>query len=57
MELPQSSPETKFRFDSKTNKGILKQIETIEKWIFLFEFKEGKNFNHRNTSRILRIKI
>ncbi len=57
MEPPQSPLETKFRFDSKINKGILKQIETIEKWIFLFEFKEGENFNHRNTSRILRIKI
>ena len=57
METPQSPLETKFRFDSKINKGILKQIETIEKWIFLFEFKEGENFNHRNTSSILRIKI
>ncbi len=54
---PQSPPKTKFRFDSKINKGILKQIEIIEKWIFLFEFKEGENFNHRNTSSIMRIKI
>ena len=29
---PQSPPKKKFRFDSKINKGILKQIEIIEKF-------------------------
>jgi hypothetical protein len=32
-------------------------IETFEKYSFLFKFKEGENFNHRNTLSILRIKI
>jgi hypothetical protein len=32
-------------------------IETFEKCSFLFKFKEGENFNHRNTFSILRIKI
>jgi hypothetical protein len=31
--------------------------ETFEKCSFLFKFKECENFNHRNTLRILRIKI
>ena len=31
--------------------------ETFEKCIFLFAFKEGENFNHRNTLSISRIKI
>jgi len=31
--------------------------ETFEKASFLFKFKEGEKFNHRNTFRILRIKI
>jgi hypothetical protein len=31
--------------------------ETFEKCSFLFEFKEGENFNHRYTSSISRIKI
>jgi hypothetical protein len=31
--------------------------ETFEKGSFLFKFKEGENFNHRNTLNILRIKI
>jgi hypothetical protein len=57
MEPPLTPLETGFRFDPKVNKGILKQIETIEKWIFLFEIKEGENFNHRNTLSISRIKI
>jgi hypothetical protein len=29
--------------------------ETFEKRSFLFKFKEGENFNHRNTLSILRI--
>jgi len=33
------------------------KIETFEKEMFLFEFKDGENFNHRNTSSILRIEI
>jgi hypothetical protein len=32
-------------------------FETFEKYIFLFEFKEGENFNHRHTLSISRIKI
>jgi hypothetical protein len=32
-------------------------IETFEKCSFLFEFKEGENFNHRNTFSISRIKL
>ena len=31
--------------------------ETFEKCSFLFKFKEGENFNHRNTLSISRIKI
>jgi hypothetical protein len=31
--------------------------ETFEKCSILFKFKEGENFNHRNTLSILRIKI
>jgi len=31
--------------------------ETFEKCSFLFKFKEGEDFNHRNTLSILRIKI
>jgi hypothetical protein len=31
--------------------------ETFEKCPFLLKFKEGDNFNHRNTWRISRIKI
>jgi hypothetical protein len=33
------------------------QFETFEKCSILFKFKEGENFNHRNTWSILRIKI
>jgi len=32
-------------------------VETFEKCSFLFKFKEGENFNRRNTLGILRIKI
>jgi hypothetical protein len=32
-------------------------LETFEKCSFLFKFKEGKIFNHRNTLSILMIKI
>jgi hypothetical protein len=32
-------------------------IETFEKCSILFKFKDGENFNHRNTWSILRIKI
>jgi hypothetical protein len=31
--------------------------ETFEKCSFLFKFREGDNFNHRNTLSISRIKI
>jgi len=31
--------------------------ETFEKCSILFKFKEGDNFNHRNTLSILRIKL
>jgi len=31
--------------------------ETFEKCSILFKFKEGENFNHRNTLSILRIRI
>ncbi|MEJ2656236.1 MAG: histidine phosphatase family protein [Desulfobacterales bacterium] len=31
--------------------------ETFEKCSFLFKFKEGENFNRRNTLSILRIEI
>jgi len=41
------------------NKGLLAQTlyETFEKCSILFKFKEGENFNHRNTLSILRITI
>jgi len=32
-------------------------VETFEKCSFLFKFKEGENFNHRNTLSISKIKI
>ena len=32
-------------------------LETFEECQFLFKFKEGDNFNHRNTLSISRIKI
>jgi hypothetical protein len=31
--------------------------EAFEKCSMLFKFKEGENFNHRNTLSILRIKL
>jgi hypothetical protein len=34
-----------------------KKYETFEKCSILFKFKEGENFNRRNTLSILRIKI
>ena len=37
--------------------GIEARTETFEKCSILFKFKEGKNFNHRNTFSILRITI
>ena len=36
---------------------IYSDIETFEKCSILFKFKEGENFNRRNTLSILRIKI
>jgi len=33
------------------------QLEGFEKYSILFKFKEGENFNHRNTWSILRIKL
>ena len=38
-------------------KQDLKLEEIFEKSQFLFEFKEGENFNHRHTLSISRIKI
>jgi hypothetical protein len=37
--------------------GFGRNTETFEKCSILFKFKEGENFNHRNTLSILRIKI
>ena len=37
--------------------GIRGYIETFEKCSFLFKFKEGRNFNRRNTLSISRINI
>jgi len=37
--------------------SIRSRIETFEKCSILFKFKEGENFNHRNTSSILRIAL
>jgi hypothetical protein len=34
---------------------FLGKPETFEKYSFLFKFKEGENFNHRNTLSISRI--
>ena len=36
---------------------IVKSSETFEKCSILFKFKEGENFNHRNTLSILRIAL
>jgi len=36
---------------------IIGQFETFEKCSVLFKFKEGENFNQRNTFSISRIKI
>ncbi len=33
------------------------KTETFEKCSILFKFKEGENFNHRNTLSILRIAL
>jgi hypothetical protein len=41
----------------KVRKETFLQGETFEKCSILFKAKEGENFNHRNTFRILRIKI
>jgi len=38
-------------------KNDISGLETFEKCSILFKFKEGENFNHRNTLSILRIKI
>jgi hypothetical protein len=38
-------------------KQDIKFEEIFEKCQFLFEFKEGENFNHRHTLSISRIKI
>ena len=45
------------RSASPENGRTLSSMETFEKYLFLFKFKEGENFNRRNTSSILRIKI
>jgi hypothetical protein len=37
--------------------GRRQKPETFEKCSILFKFKEGENFNHRNTFSILRIKL
>ncbi len=41
----------------KPEPEIICHKETFEKCSILFKFKEGENFNHRNTMSILRIKI
>ncbi len=43
--------------DRKTYSAVIREFETFEKCSILFKFKEGENFNHRNTLSILRIKI
>ena len=44
--------------DSWFQEFFLVQVrETFEKRQFLFKFKKGDNFNHRNTLSISRIKI
>jgi hypothetical protein len=47
------------RFGSRESQGIKAYycFETFEKCSILFKFKEGENFNRRNTLSILRIKI
>ncbi len=44
--------DKRFRADGNT-----RARETFEKCSFLFKFKEGEDFNHRNTWRISRITI
>jgi len=39
------------------NLGRRRKSETFEKFKFLFEFKEGENFNHRHTFSIPRIEL
>ena len=46
-----------FRVFATLPGGKHRRIETFEKCQFLFKFKKGDNFNHRNTLSILRIKI
>jgi hypothetical protein len=41
----------------KINENLSDQAETFEKCSILFKVKEGKNFNHRHTLSIPRIKI
>jgi len=43
--------------DLGSQEQIDASIETFEKCSILFKFKEGGNFNHRNTWSILRIKL
>jgi hypothetical protein len=44
-------------YNGYEQKGFYKGGEAFEKCSILFKFKEGANFNHRNTLSILRIKI
>jgi len=41
----------------RTANWLRDSLETFEKCSILFKFKEGENFNHRNTFSILRIKL
>jgi len=43
--------------DLDSQERIDASLETFEKCSILFKFKEGENFNHRNTCSILRIKL
>ena len=42
---------------SLNTSAVRDEKETFEKCLFLFKFKEGENFNHRNTLSISRIII
>ncbi|MEE8480022.1 MAG: hypothetical protein V3T59_02150 [Desulfobacterales bacterium] len=52
---PERSEVEFFNFSVASRRTL--QIETFEKCSILFKFKEGEDFNHRNTLSILRVKI
>ncbi|MEE8552987.1 MAG: hypothetical protein V3S72_06775, partial [Desulfobacterales bacterium] len=47
----------KLLLPARVNSHFSKINEIFEKCSILFKFKEGENFNRRNTLSILRIKI